>query len=79
MAKTGTPKSWVSAREIAQAARLSYAAVNNYTDMGLLEVVGKHKRVRMYEREKSLERMGTILRLLSEGYTLRVIVKLLKK
>ena len=71
-------KNLISAKEMAEASRLSYAAINNYTDMGLLEVVAKQKRVRMYDRGKSLERLGVISKLLNEGYTLRVIAKLLR-
>ena len=71
-------KNLISAKEMAEASRLSYAAINNYTDMGLLEVVAKQKRVRMYDRGKSLERLGVISKLLNEGYTLRVITKLLR-
>lgn len=67
----------VSAKKLAQVSNISYAAINNYTDMGLLEVVAKDRRVRMYDLSKAKERLTQIVRLISEGYTLRVIRKLL--
>ena len=68
----------VSAREIARIVNVSYAAINNYTDMGLLNVVAREKRMRMYDLCKAKERLFLILKLINEGYTLRVIGKLLR-
>lgn len=74
---TGTAK-LISAKELSRMTQVSYAAINNYTDIGLLEVVAKQNRLRMYEAEVAKERLAMIVRLTSEGYTLRVIAKLLK-
>lgn len=68
----------VSAKELSQATQVSYAAINNYTDMGLLDIVAKEHRVRMYDAALAKERLMMIGKLISEGYTLRVIGKLLR-
>jgi DNA-binding transcriptional MerR regulator len=68
----------ISAKDLSAATRVSYAAINNYTDIGLLDVVARKNRLRMYDAQVAKERLATIIRLISEGYTLRVIGKLLK-
>ena len=68
----------VSAKEISKLADISYATINNYTDMGLLDIVAKHNRIRMYDLQETKNRLVLISKLINEGYTLRVIVKLLK-
>lgn len=70
-------KHLVSAKEIARHAHLSYTAINNYTDMGLLDVVARKNRVRLYDFVKTKERIILIAKFLGEGYPLRTIVKLL--
>ena len=72
-------KKLISAKVMAAHAGVSYAAINHYTDMGLLDVVAKQNRVRMYDSAVALERLMLISKLINEGYTLRVIVKLLKE
>jgi DNA-binding transcriptional MerR regulator len=74
---TGSPK-LISAKELSRTTQVSYAAINNYTDIGLLDVVAKKNRLRMYEAQTAKESLAMIIRLISEGYTLRVIAKLLK-
>jgi DNA-binding transcriptional MerR regulator len=74
---SGTAK-LISAKELSRMTQVSYAAINNYTDIGLLEVVAKQNRLRMYEADVAKERLAMIIRLTSEGYTLRIIAKLLK-
>jgi DNA-binding transcriptional MerR regulator len=71
-------KNLISAKELARLSHVSYAAINNYTDMGLLEVLTREKRMRMYDRTKTLERLRVISKMLNEGYTLRAMVKLLR-
>jgi len=71
-------KKLVSAKELASLAHVSYAAINNYTDMGLLDVVARRHRLRLYDAAVAKERLAMIVRLISEGYTLRIINKLLK-
>ncbi len=72
-------KKLVSAKEIAKLLKISYAVINHYTDMGILEVVAKEKRARMYDLEETKERLLLISKLVNEGYTLRVITKLLNE
>jgi DNA-binding transcriptional MerR regulator len=67
----------VSAKELAARSNISYAAINNYTDMGLLDIVAKEKRLRMYDFKLAQERLSLITKLITEGYTLRIIRKLL--
>ncbi len=74
----GVHRKLVSAKEISKLADISYATINNYTDMGLLDIVAKQNRVRLYDLKHTKERLAVIARLINEGYTLRVIVKLLK-
>ena len=78
MSTKKTSRRLVSAKDIAKNANVSYAAINNYTDMGLLDVVAKDKRIRMYDFQKTKERLNLISRLVSEGYTLKVIGKILR-
>ncbi len=77
MTKTRISSKLISAKELASLAAVSYAAINNYTDMGLLDVVSRKNRLRMYDAGTSKERLGMISKLISEGYTLRAIVKIL--
>ena len=72
-------KKLISAKAIAAQAHVSYAAINHYTDMGLLDVVARQNRVRMYDSEVVLERLMLVSKLINEGYTLKVIVKILKE
>jgi len=58
---------------------VSYAAINNYTDMGLLDVVARRRRLRLYDAAVARERLSMIVRLISEGYTLRIIGKLVRE
>jgi DNA-binding transcriptional MerR regulator len=76
---TRSQRKLISAKDLSRATDVSYAAINNYTDMGLLDIVTKKNRVRLYDAETARERLGMVLRLVSEGYTLRVIVKLLRE
>lgn len=73
-----TDKKLISAKDLSKIQSVSYAAINHYTDMGLLDVVIKKNRVRMYELEKASERLALIAKLVNEGYTLRIIAKLMK-
>ncbi len=78
MTKNGERKKLVSAKEISRLTRVSYAAINNYTDMGLLNIVAKRNRIRLYDLGDTKERLALISRFIDEGYTLRMIVKLLR-
>ncbi len=78
MAGRKSTRKLASAKEISSFTNVSYAAINNYTDMGLLDVVSRKSRTRMYDLEKAKERLALISKLISEGYTLRIIGKLLR-
>jgi DNA-binding transcriptional MerR regulator len=69
----------ISAKEIVKAFGISYQSINSYTDLGLLDVVAKRSRVRMYDYAKVKKRLNDISRLINEGYTLRLIRKILNE
>ncbi len=71
-------KKLISAQDLVRLTDVSYAAINNYTDMGLLDVVARRHRLRLYDAAVAKERLMMIVRLISEGYTLRIITKLLR-
>ena len=68
----------VGAQDIVRKFKISYATLNNYTDMGLLNVLARKNRMRMYDFDDVRGRLETITRMINEGYTLRVICKLLR-
>ena len=68
-------RSLISAKDIVKEFNISYQIVNNYTDLGLLDVVTKKSRKRMYDYKEVKKRLNKITALLSEGYTLRLIHK----
>ncbi|MGE5280264.1 MAG: MerR family transcriptional regulator [Deltaproteobacteria bacterium] len=72
-------KKLICAKELALLTNVSYAAINNYTDMGLLDIVARRRRVRLYDAAVAKERLLMIVRLIGEGYTLRIIGKLLRE
>ena len=67
----------ISAKEITRGFGVSYQTVNSYTDLGLLDVVSKKSRMRMYDSEEVKRRLFKISRLMNEGYTLRLIRKMI--
>ena len=71
-------KKLISAKDLARLSDVSYAAINNYTDMGLLDVVARRRRLRLYDAVVAKERLMMIVRLISEGYTLRIINKIVR-
>ena len=67
----------ISAKDISDKYNISYQAVNHYTDLGLLEVLLKRGNVRLYKREIVDRRIRKIMDLRKEGYSLRLIRKIL--
>ncbi|MCM8801679.1 MAG: helix-turn-helix domain-containing protein [Candidatus Omnitrophica bacterium] len=63
----------ISAKEIVKTFRISYQTLNTYTDLGLLDVVAKKKRLRMYDYHEVKKRLRRIACLINAGYTLRLI------
>jgi len=68
-------KRLITAKEITQRFNISFQTVNHYTNFGLLSVVTKKANARMYEEANVKERLESISKLVSEGYTLRLIRK----
>jgi DNA-binding transcriptional MerR regulator len=63
----------ISAKDISTKYSISYQTVNHYTDFGLLPVLFKEGNVRFYDDLQVKERLNTITKLASEGYSLRLI------
>jgi len=67
----------ISAGDIVRKHGVTYQAVNHYTNLGLLQVVTKEGNARMYAGAKVKERLSKISKLAGEGYSLRLIRKML--
>ena len=65
----------ISAAQITRKFRITYQAVNHYTNLGLLDVVTKNGNARMYDRGEVRRRLEKIVQLAGEGYSLRLIRK----
>ncbi len=63
----------ISAKEIMKKFNISYQTVNHYTNLGLLRVVFKEGNVRFYNKREAKSRLPKIVKLASEGYSLRLI------
>ncbi len=74
MTKTTEPK-LISAKEICARYGITYQTVNHYTDFGLLPLIIKKGNVRFYDEAIVRYRLGRILKLSQEGYSLRLIRK----
>ena len=70
-----TKANLISAGDIVRKHSVTYQAVNHYTDLGLLQVVTKEGNARMYAKAKVKGRLSKISKLVSEGYSLRLIRK----
>jgi len=65
----------ISAGEIVRIHGLTYQAVNHYTNLGLLQVVTRSGNARMYVKSRVKSRLVKVSKLVSEGYSLRLIRK----
>ena len=63
----------ISAKEIISQYNISYQTVNHYTDFGLLPMVEKKGNIRFYDNSLVRARLSQIMKLASEGYSLRLI------
>jgi DNA-binding transcriptional MerR regulator len=63
----------ISAKEIISKYNISYQTVNHYTDFGLLPMVEKKGNIRFYDNSLVKSRLSQIMKLASEGYSLRLI------
>ena len=70
-------KNMISAKQIADKYNLTYNTVNHYTNFGLLAVVAKRGKERLYNDSEVSERLARINEMMSEGYSLRLIRKTL--
>ena len=65
----------ISAKDIIAKYHLTYQTINYYTDFGLLSMVCKKGNVRYYDGVEVRQRIGKIVKLAREGYSLRLIRK----
>ena len=63
----------ISAKEIISKYNISYQTVNHYTDFGLLPMVAKKGNIRFYDDSLVRSRLSVIMKMASEGYSLRLI------
>ena len=68
-------KNILSAKDIIRIYHITYQTVNHYTDFGLLPVLMKKGKVRLYDAEIVDKRLKQIEELKREGYSLRLIRK----
>jgi len=69
----------ISAKDIVQKYNVTYQTINHYTNFGLLHVVTKNGNVRIYDEAQISYRLKKISQLISEGYPLRLISKMLNE
>ena len=69
----------ISPKEIAEKYNIPYSTINHYTLIGLLNVTGRKKNMRLYDESEVKERLHRIAELRSKGYPLSLIQKELSK
>ncbi len=75
--KNNSQNKMLSAKDIMQRYDISYQTVNHYTDIGLLPVLTKKGNERFYGGILVGKRLKKIKELTKEGYSLRLVRKLL--
>jgi len=75
MNKEAVRDNMISVKEIMHKYSISYQTVNHYTDLGLLPVLLKRGNVRYYDKDLIDKRLKSMLELMGEGYSLRLIRK----
>lgn len=72
-------KSLISPAEIIKKFHISYQTLNYYTNLGLLHPVIKKGNKRYYQESALKQRLYRIQKLKDQGYTLRLIGKMLSE
>jgi len=67
----------ISSLEIVKKYRISYQTLNYYTNLDLLQAVNKKGNKRFYNTKDIKQNLQKIQKLKNEGYTLKLIRKLL--
>jgi len=65
----------ITAQQIREKFKISYSAINHYTDLGLFAIVRKSGNKRVYDLNEVKSRFQIISRLANEGYPLHLIRK----
>jgi len=69
----------LSTTEVAKKYGLPSSTINHYTNIGLLNVEGRRKNMRLYDDVKVKDRLARITKFRREGYPLHLIQKELDK
>ncbi|MDD4899194.1 MAG: MerR family transcriptional regulator [Candidatus Omnitrophica bacterium] len=67
----------ISSPQIVARYKISYQTLNYYTNLGLLHVITKQGNKRLYKESEIRHNLVKIQGLKNEGYTLRLIRKIL--
>lgn len=65
----------ITVKEIAKKFNITLQTINHYTNFGLLSVATKKGTARVYDEAEVRQRLAKISKLISEGYSLRLIRK----
>lgn len=69
----------ISIKEIVKKYGIPSSTVNYYTNIGLLNVIGRKKNIRLYDEAEIKEKLRKIAELREKGYPLHLIRKELKE
>jgi len=70
-------KNLILSRDIVKKFNIPYSTVTHYTNMGFLTVVSRKGNRRLYDENEVKTRLAEITKLVTEGYPLRLIRKML--
>jgi len=66
---------WVTSKEIIEIYDISYSTLTHYTNLGLFSVYKGKGNKRLYNSESVRMRFKQIMKMIDEGYPLRLIKK----
>jgi len=69
----------ITSAEVVKKYKISYQTLNYYTNLGLLVSKGRIGNKRLYDEKKLKKRLKKIQKLKNDGYTLRLICKIINK
>ena len=69
----------ITSAEVVKKYKISYQTLNYYTNLGLPVSKGRIGNKRLYDEKKLKKRLKKIQKLKNDGYTLRLICKIINK
>ena len=66
-------KNMISIAEIVKKYGIPFSTINHYTNVGLLNIVGRNKNIRLYDEIKVRDALRRIAELRGKGYPLHLI------